>query len=113
MAVIVDFSIAKSQDTDLVITLAPPAAIGGLDFLHLVFKRAGGEGSGLLSKSMASGFHGVSGMEIQNSGQGIMRITYNAVDTSGWETGNYWHQTFLTSSGEMTPVANGYILLHN
>jgi hypothetical protein len=58
---------------------------------------------------MASGYYGVSGMNIVNSGQGQFRITLDAVDTSGFVAGNYAYEIRRLNSGNITSLTQGYI----
>lgn len=106
-----NFTISRRQDMVLTVPLAPPVIIGGWDVRFQVnhnFPLAPVL-SGLIVKSMASGFYNVSGMNIVNSGEGIFRININSPDTSGLEMGNYAYTISRTNSGSVTSLTEGYM----
>ena len=111
MAEIMDFQLGRQEDGVLVISLTPSAAIGGRNFQFSVGKRQGWTASGLITKNMNSGFYGTSGMNIINSGQGIMSIALNSVDTSGRDFGAYAFKNEILDSGSRTITTQGYLLL--
>lgn len=110
MSVQADFSLARQEDGVLIISMTPVIPIGGQNYQFQVTKRFGGT-SGLITKSMHSGFYNVSGMNIVNSGQGIMRVNINEVDTSGREWGNYSFNVQRLDSGNRTVVSEGYLVI--
>ena len=110
MPVISDFSLAKFQDGTLTISMAPPQAIGGWPINFTVEKRYGSSDS-LILKSVSSGFNGVSGITVVNSGQGVFNIAINSIDTSGLDWGNYATRSERVNSGARTPITEGFLLL--
>lgn len=106
MPVIVDFSIARYEDAIINMSIVPPTPIGGWSIQFDMMHRFGGEG--FTVKSMASGMYGVSGMNIVNSGQGVMQIRMNAVNTSGRDYGEYAFAITRTDSGFRTVLTEGY-----
>jgi hypothetical protein len=111
MPIIANFTLARLEDGVLTIGLEPPAAIGGWNLQLTCMKRFGGQ-TPLFLKSCASGFNGVSGITVVNSGQGIFNIPINSVDTSGSEYGNY--ATFIErlDSGFRTVIDEGYLTVN-
>jgi hypothetical protein len=110
MPVQIDAPYIKFDDGLFVIELQPPTSIGGWNVEFLCQRRFGGV-SGFFKKSMASGRYGVSGMNITNSGLGIMSITIDSVDTSGMEYGNYAIAATRLDSGYRTVLTEGYLIL--
>lgn len=109
MAVLVDYSWVKFDDGNLIMVMEPPLPIGGLSIEFTLSKRTGG--SGYFTKSMASGYYGVSGMNIVNSGQGIMTISLNSVDSSGRDYGNYAFRISRMMSGQRATLTEGFEIL--
>ena len=103
-------NLSPGQDATLTIPLSPPTAVGGEQYKFLMTKRFGG-GSGLVECYVNSGYNGVSGMSVVNSGQGQFQITFPGLNTSGLEFGNYACTIFRTKSGFFTPVSDFYITL--
>lgn len=102
--------LSPGQDANLVIPLTPPAPVGGEPYVFIMTKRFGG-GSGLITASVNSGYIGVSGMTIINSGQGIFQISFPGLNTSGLDYGNYAGALYRTKSGYFTPVSDYFITL--
>lgn len=109
MSVSVVFPYSQFSDGTLTIPLQPPTAIGGWNVRMTCMKRFGGV-SGFFVKSMASGFYGVSGMNIVNSGNGTMNATINSADTSGMAYGTYAVVIERMDSGFRTPLSNGFLI---
>lgn len=110
--VIVDLTVPRYSDAILVIEMSPPEPIGGQNIELVVQKRVAPDSSGLIRKSVASGYNAVSGIEITNSGIGVMQITLNASDTSGLDSGNYEFICNRLDSGLSTALSmGGFILL--
>lgn len=105
-----DFSWIKYDDGVLTIALTPPAPIGGWDLRFSLTKRFGGE-SLLVTKSCASGYNNVSGINIVNSGQGIFNVALSSVDTSGLQPGLYASRCERMNSGARTTLSEGYMVL--
>jgi hypothetical protein len=111
MPVIADFSFVKFDDGTITVGLQDPTPIGGWDIQFVVSKRFDGASSGIVTKSVASGFNGASGITITDSGQGHFNIALNGIDTSGLEPGNYATRTERTTSGFHTTLTLGYLIL--
>lgn len=113
MAVITNLALGKREDATIGISMTPPLPLGGVDLQFLVTHRFGGGSvnSGLILKSVASGYNGQSGITITNSGAGNFNVSINSLDTSGLEFGNYAYSAERTSSGQQTLLSTGFILL--
>ena len=111
MPVQLDFPLQKYDDAVLVISLAPPVVISGKSIQFQVIKRFDGT-SGLITKSMASGFNAVSGMACIDGSQGIMSITIMPSDTSGLDWGCYSYRNRILESGANTTTTEGYMILN-
>ncbi len=110
MAIPINFSLIRGEDAILNVNLNPPTPIGGWNLQFRVNKRFG-SCSGLIFKNSASGFNGVSGITITNSGQGMFQIGINSVDTSGFQFGNYSFSTTRLDSGNVTVLNTGFLVL--
>ena len=110
MPIEADFRIDRGNDQTLVIELKPPVPIGGENIRFTLADRFGSV-SPRLVKSMSSGFYGVSGLNIVNSGQGILNVALWAVDTSGMPFGNYAFELRRWDSGSVTDLTQGYLIL--
>ncbi len=110
MAVLSNFSLGRYEDGVLTIGLTPEVPIGGWSIEFTVTKRFGGV-TDLVTRSMAPGFQGVSGMTTVNSGQGVMSIQIHSTDMSGQEYGNYAFLTKRLDSGSMTNLTEGFLTL--
>ncbi len=106
-----EFSLIRLEDGILQIGMAPPVAIGGWSVEFTVVKRLGGTDP-YITKSMASGYYGVSGMLLTNSGQGVMRVNIDSVDTSGMDAGLYVYNVARLSSGSRTVLSRGHFVLN-
>ena len=109
LTVYANFVSAVYEDGLLVISMTPEEPVGGWTLQTVVTKRFGG--TPLVSRYMASGYYGVSGMNIVNSGQGIFSVTLNSSDFSGKDPGNYAFQITRTDSGSRTNLTDGYLML--
>lgn len=109
MPVVQDFAIARYEDGILTMELAPPDDVSGWDIRFNIGKRFGSTGSGYYSASVASGYNGQSGIEITNSGVGIMNITIPGSSTSGLEYGNYAYN--VTRFNPRVSLAEGFLIL--
>lgn len=107
MPLIVHFSLCRFEDGILTVPLNPPNPIGGWNISFDVYTHPGGE-TPLITKSCASGFSGVSGITVTNSGQGEFRITIDSVDTSGLELTNYAYYIQHLNSGVRTVLTEGF-----
>jgi hypothetical protein len=106
----VDFTLARYADGTLIISMAPPVAIGGWNLRLQVLNNFGGI-SGLIQKYSASGLNGMSGITITDSGNGVMQIQFNSQDTSGMDYGNYAMILEKLNSGSRTPIAEGFLTI--
>lgn len=109
MPVYGDFTLGQREDGSLTIPMSPPQPIGGFTLEFTVLSHFGGI-SGLITKSCASGFYS-SGITLVNSGQGILQISINAGDTSGWVPNAYPFVVQRLDSGFRTDLTTGYLLL--
>lgn len=105
-----DFPINRYVDQTIVIDISPPMPIGGLDIRMTVADRFGSTTPRFV-KSMASGFYGVSGLNIVNSGAGLLSANIRSVDTSGLDWGNYAFEVKRWDSGAVTDLTQGYMIL--
>jgi hypothetical protein len=110
MPILADFTLCRYEDGSLVVSLAPGTNIGGWSMRFALQHRFGGI-SGIIEKWMASGYYGVSGMNINNSGQGVFNIGVNSADTSGLDFGNYAYTVERLDSGFRTILTEGYLQL--
>lgn len=111
MATNSDFAVFYREDCTLTVSMAPPTAIGGWNLEFRMQRYFGETQSGSLLKSVASGFSGASGITITNSGQGILSIDLQSVNTSGLAFGNYSYDVRRTDAGQNTIISLGYCLL--
>lgn len=105
-----DFAVSRYVDVTVVIDVRPPIPVGGLDLRMTVSDRFGSD-SPRFVKSMSSGFYGVSGLSIVNSGQGIISARIRSVDTSGLDYGAYAYEVKRWDSGNVTDLTQGYLVL--
>lgn len=111
MPVQADYSFVRMDDGTITVGLQEPTNIAGWGIQFQVSKRFDG-GSGLIVKSMASGFvNGQSGITMVNAAQGIFNINLNGVDTSGLQPGNYASKCERINSGFHTTLTVGYLIL--
>jgi hypothetical protein len=110
MATLQDFSIDRGEDATVRIVLSPPTAIGGWHIRFLATRRFGSL-SGIFSRECASGYNGVSGVTVINSGTGVFDVRIDSVDTSGRSFANIVHCTKRLDSGHVTPLVEGFISL--
>ena len=112
MPVLVDYQVVQFQDGSLTVTLTPPTAIGGQDIRFVITKRFGPDCSGLVTKSMASGYgNGASGITVLDSGAGKIRIDLWSRDTSGLDPGNYVCNLERLDSGSRTSLTKATLTL--
>jgi hypothetical protein len=112
VATITDFTLRSSEDGTLIIAAAPPMPIGGLSFQFTQSRRAGGIPA--ITLSMASGYYGsVSGMDLIDSGNGVMSVSLWAYLSSGMDqvAGAWFYRVQRTDSGNVTAVSEGYRLM--
>ena len=111
MPILVDFPWAKYDDGTLVIQMSPPTAVGGWDVRFRVTKRFGATSGVMPDKFSASGYTGVSGVTVAESGIGVFQIALGSTDTSGLPYGAYACQFARTTSGSYTTLEEGYMIL--
>ena len=109
MPVEVEISLVRQEDVVVTLSMVPPVPIASWAIEVNVTKRYGGET--LFKKCYSSGYDGVSGIHILDSGAGIMAIRFNSVDTSGLNFGNYAFQVVRLDSGSRTVPTEGYLLV--
>lgn len=112
MPVITEYGLCRLEDGTLVVNLTPPGRIDNMTIRYLETKRFGQQTSGYVEKWYASGYNTVSGISIINSGEGVMRITMDSVETSGREYGNYSFRVERMDSGYRTVIAEGYRMVN-
>ena len=110
MPILADIPWVKFDDGTLNISMVPPIAVGGWTTQFQITHRFGGT-SGLITKNLSSGFLGVSGIGIANSGQGVFQIALNSLDTSGLDPKNYAYTFSRLDSGYRTALTEGFFLL--
>ncbi len=110
MAVYQDFSLIRYEDGVLNFNMEPPEPVGGWSVSFQVFRRFLST-TPLITKSISSGFNNQSGIVVANSGLGQMNITLNAIDTSGFDPGNYAFRIQRLDSGNAFTMTEGYLLL--
>lgn len=110
MPIFTDISVVKYEDLTIPVTLSPPVAVGGLDLRFSVLRHFDGV-SGIVEKFVSSGYNNTSGINITNSGQGIMSIRVRSQDTSGIDPGSYAWVLESLSSGVRTSLAQGFFVV--
>ncbi len=98
-------NLASYNDGTINIPLAPPTAIGGWSITFEQTKRLGG--NPIYTLYVSSGRNGVSGLQVVNSGQGIIVATIPALAVSGLDPGTYTFTMRRTDSGSQTILATG------
>ena len=88
--------------------MAPPVPIGGWTIIYQQSLRA--EGIPFITKSVSSGYATVSGIQINNSGQGVLQVNFFAPEMSGRQDDAYWYQITRTDSGFRSIIAEGFRL---
>jgi hypothetical protein len=111
MGIKADWTIGKYEDGVLNIELQPPTAIGGWLINWSLYKRYGSPSSGIAIRSAASGYNGVSGVTVTDSGAGRFSVTFWGSDTSGLDAGNYVHSAVRMDSGFRTNIVDGFVSL--
>lgn len=98
----------RYNDGFLTIPLSPPVAIGAWSILFEMTKRE--DGTPIITKSVASGFNGQSGITVTNSGNGTFFISLFHGEMSGLDQGAYAYRVTRTDSGSHSTLAQGYRL---
>ncbi len=111
MPIIGDFQVIRAQDGIITLAMSPPIAIGGWEIEFVMAKRFGST-EPTVTKSVSSGLNNTSGINITNSGTGVMDITLSAVNTSGLEYGNRAFWVNRLGSGVATKISEGYVLVN-
>lgn len=109
VSVQIDFSLAPNEDGTIQVNLQPPTPIGGWSLRFDMWKRFGSD-TPIISKFAASGFNGVSGITIVDSGQGVLQVQLFNPEMSGQDFGAYAYRIARTSSGFVTNTTEGYRL---
>ena len=110
MSTLLDFALGQREDGTLVFSMIPPTNIENWTIQYTEMHRFGGI-SGLVIKSTASGYNGVSGINITNPTQGIMNISIASIDSSGRDYGCYAFSIQRLDSGAVTILSEGYRLI--
>ena len=110
MAVYGDFQLARYADGILAIEMQPNTPIGGWFIEFNVKKRFTSE-TPILTKSVASGHNSQSGIQITNSGAGILNVNFFGVEMSGQDLGAYAYTMERLTSGSRTMLSQGYLNL--
>ena len=110
MPIIQDFTLNQNEDGVLSIAMSPPMPIGGWSLQFTLTNRANGT-SGLVQKYVSSGYNGMSGITVTNSGIGLFSVNLYAAETSGFNYGNYFYLVHRYDSGIMTNISEGFRLV--
>lgn len=110
MAVQADFALARGEDGTLVISMQPATDVSGWPIRFQVAKRFGSDAP-FVTKSVASGFNGASGILVTNGPQGVFNVDIKSIDTSGLQFGNWAYTAQRDSSGSRTVLSEGFMLL--
>lgn len=110
-----DYRVQRGTDTTLSVKLSGTSAfsgqnISGQGFEFVVSHRLGNV-SGFFTKSAASGYNNVSGINVLHTSGKTFDVSINAADTSGLCPGNHAYATGRTDSGSRTVLQEGFILL--
>ena len=92
------------------VVLKEPTPVGGWDVRFELSKRFG-EPEPFIVKSSASGYSGVSGVTVTNSGQGSWSIPLYNAEVSGRDPGAYAYMFSRYTSGIRTELTKGYRLM--
>lgn len=108
MAVAQNFSLIKSEDGILSVSLQNPTNIAAWSIQFEASNRFGSE-SGLIFKSANATYQtGQSGITYTNTMQGQFNVQIKSVDTSGFDPKNYAFAITRTDVGNETVLTNGY-----
>lgn len=111
MPVDVDFQLNLPEAGTLAFSLLEPTPVGGWSIQFTLWRRFGmPQSSGLVTKSVASGFNNVSGINITNSGTGALNVSFFPGEVSGLNPGAYAYQIARTDSGFQTELSKGFRL---
>ena len=109
MASLSDFCFPRFNDGEVNFALEPAVPIGGWD-IRFEMSRAFG-GVPLVTKYLNSGYNGVSGITVTNSGQGQLKVQLYAAEVSGVQPGNIAYMICRYTSGARTELAKGYRIM--
>lgn len=110
MPILLDYTLSKNEDGSLLINMTPPVPVGGWAVQYTEGHRFG-QDTFPITKSASSGFSGVSGVTITNSGIGQFTIAINTVDSSGRDYGAYAYLFQRTDPGQQTVLVEGFRIL--
>lgn len=110
MPILADFPFTVGTDATITLALEPPAGVSGFTIQFQAGPRFGWT-SGLINKYTSSGLNNVSGINVTDYTNGVMKITLNGVDTSGMDPSNLAYKVWRTDSGNVDTYAQGYIIL--
>lgn len=109
MPSIVEFgSFVAGTDFTVTVGLAPPTGTSGQTWQFQLGTRFGWS-SGLVTKSCASGYNNVSGVNLIDGINGTFNVALNAVDTSGFDPLNYACNFRRLDSGSVGTALEGYL----
>lgn len=100
------YTLSRGTTATVTVHLAG-ANVSGWTIEHAVYERAGA-GSGLIRKSVASGFNNVSGANVTDADCGKTILSFTPADTSGLNYGAYYFETRRLDSGYETELNHGY-----
>lgn len=115
MPVQADFSLGSLEDGSLTVGLIPAANVSGWTLQFSLWRRqqaVSGSVSGLITKSAASGFNNVSGINVTNGPGGVFVVNLGRFDVSGGlAPGAYSYKVERMDSGNATIISEGYRLV--
>ena len=111
MPIVADYSLNRDENGTLTVEMIPPTPIGQWSIEFRLTKRFGSNDYIILG-SVASGYNNVSGINIVNSGAGIMNIPNYPAYMSGREPGPYAYTVIRTDAGLETELSTGYRLMN-
>lgn len=104
-----DFAISY-VDGVLTVDLRPPTNITNWAIQFTMTKRFYSN-TPIITKSCASGYNNVSGINVTNAGIGLFNVTLTRAEVSGLAAGAYACNIDRVDSGFYTELVNGYRLL--
>jgi len=105
-----NFQINRGVDGTVTIVMSPPVAIGGWPLQAVITKRMESS-TEIITGYANSGYNGVSGILVTNSGAGMFNFSIPATITSGLDPGNYALNVWRLTSGQRTLIQQGYMEL--
>lgn len=109
MSVQVDFTLPMPSAGTLQVSLQPPTTISGWSIKFDLMYRFGSP-QPIISKYLASGYTGVSGITLVDGVKGIFNVSLYPLEVSGLDPQNLAYQTYRTDSGAQTAINGGFRL---